>query len=108
MSFLCLGGNYFSKKFVTIKVFTNFAPKETREIMATTLKKSNGMTPMQLHLVSMLNFNSTEAAEQRLKTALEQFYLSEFEKMKEEMRTSGALTEDIIAEGAAKHFRTSY
>ena len=96
------------RKFATIKIFTNFAPKETREIMATTLKKSNGMTPMQLHLVSMLNFNSTEAAEQRLKTALEQFYLSEFEKMKEEMRTSGALTEDIIAEGAAKHFRTSY
>ena len=28
VSFFCLGGNYFSKKFVTIKVFTNFAPKK--------------------------------------------------------------------------------
>jgi len=26
--FLCFGGNYFSKKFVTIKVFTNFVPKK--------------------------------------------------------------------------------
>ena len=58
----------------------NFAA-EIRETMATTLKKNDGMTPMQLHLVSMLNFNSTEAAEQRLKAALEQFYLSEFEKI---------------------------
>ena len=28
-----------------------------------------GLTPMQMHLVSMLNFNRTEAAEQRLKAA---------------------------------------
>lgn len=51
--------------------------------MATPMEKVSGMTPMQLHLVSMLNFNRTEAAEQRLKCALEQFYLAEFERMKE-------------------------
>lgn len=76
--------------------------------MATSMENVSGLTPMQLHLVSMLNFNRTEAAEQRLKLALEQFYLSEFERMKEEMRNSGTLTEEIISESAAKHFRTSY
>ncbi|MCQ2313306.1 MAG: hypothetical protein MJZ84_07670 [Paludibacteraceae bacterium] len=67
-----------------------------------------GLNPMQLHLVSMLNFNSTEAAEQRLKLALEQFYLSEFNQMKEQLFASGELTETVIAEGAARHFRTAY
>ena len=67
-----------------------------------------GLNPMQLHLVSMLNFNNTEAAELRLKKALEQFYLSEFETTKAAMFASGELTEDLIAKGAAKHFRTPY
>ena len=81
---------------------------KNQKIMATAMEKGNGMTPMQLHLVSMLNFNRTKEAEQRLKAALEQFYLSEFERMKKEMRDSGALTEEILAESANKHFRTSY
>jgi hypothetical protein len=72
------------------------------------MEKVSGMTPMQLHLVSMLNFNRSEAAEQRLKYALEHFYLAEFERAKEEMRDSGILTEEIIAESASKHFRTPY
>jgi hypothetical protein len=67
-----------------------------------------GLNPMQMHLVKMLNFNRTEEAEQRLKAALEQFYLSEFEKTKAAMFDSGELTEELIAEGAAKHFRTAY
>lgn len=67
-----------------------------------------GLNPMQLHLVSMLNFNTTEAAEQRLKRALLQFYLSEFESQKESMFAAGDLTEDKIAEGASRHFRTAY
>ena len=67
-----------------------------------------GLTPMQMHLVSMLNFNRSEMAEQRLKKALEQFYLNEFEQMKAEMRSSGGLTEEKIAEGASRHFRTQY
>lgn len=76
--------------------------------MATATEQTYGMTPMQLHLVSMLNFNRSEDAERRLKTALEQFYLAEFERMKTEMRQSGELTESIVAEGATKHFRTAY
>lgn len=67
-----------------------------------------GLNPMQLHLVSMLNFNNTEAAELRLKKALEQFYLSEFEQTKANMFASGELTEELIERGAAKHFRTPY
>ena len=67
-----------------------------------------GLNPMQLHLVSMLNFNNTEAAEKRLKRALEQFYLSEFEAMKANMFASGELTEEQIERGAANHFRTPY
>jgi len=67
-----------------------------------------GLNPMQLHLVSMLNFNNSEAAEQRLKRALEQFYLSEFENMKTTMFASGELTEELIEKGAATHFRTPY
>ncbi len=63
---------------------------------------------MQLHLVSMLNFNNTEAAEQRLKRALEQFYLSEFEATKATMFANGELTEEMIERGAKKHFRTPY
>ena len=63
---------------------------------------------MQLHLISMLNFNNSEAAEQRLKRALEQFYLSEFENMKAAMFASGELTEELIEKGAATHFRTPY
>jgi hypothetical protein len=76
--------------------------------MATTMKKHSGMTPMQLHLVSMLNFNSSKAAEQRLKCALEQFYLAEFEGMKDEMRRNGTLTEEKLEEHASTHFRTAY
>ena len=58
-----------------------------------------GLNPMQVHLVSMLNFNSTKEAEQRLKIALEQFYLSEFNQMKDQLFASGDLTEAAIAEG---------
>lgn len=72
-------------------------------------KHSNtGLTPMQMHLVSMLNFNTTPEAAQRLKSALESFYLTEFEQMKEQMFLSGELTEDKIEDAAAKHFRTPY
>ena len=67
-----------------------------------------GLNPMQLHLISMLNFNNSESAVQRLKKALEQFYVSEFEAMKAQMFASGELTEEQIEEGAAKHFRTPY
>ena len=67
-----------------------------------------GLNPMQLHLVSMLNFNATEETEQRLKKALEMFYASEFERTKAQMFASGELTEEQIAEGAAKHFRIAY
>lgn len=67
-----------------------------------------GLNPMQLHLVRMLNFNSTKEAEQRLKMALEQFYLTEFNQMKEQLFASGEITEDAITEGAARHFRTAY
>ena len=56
----------------------------------------------------MLNFNNSESAVQRLKKALEQFYVSEFEAMKAQMFASGELTEEQIEEGAAKHFRTPY
>ena len=69
---------------------------------------ATGLNPMQLHLVSMLNFNSTKAAELRLKKALEAFYVSEFERTKAQMFASGELTEEQVAEGAAKHFRTAY
>ena len=67
-----------------------------------------GLNPMQLHLISMLNFNNSESAVQRLKKALEQFYVSEFEALKAQMFASGELTEEQIEEGAAKHFRTPY
>ena len=67
-----------------------------------------GLNPMQLHLVSMLNFNNTEAAELRLKKALTEFYLAEFERTKAEMFASGELTEEQIERGAASHFRTPY
>ena len=50
----------------------------------------------------------TEAAEKRLKRALEQFYLSEFETMKATMFANGELTEEQIERGAATHFRTPY
>jgi hypothetical protein len=56
----------------------------------------------------MLNFNSSKAAEQRLKCALEQFYLAEFEGMKDEMRRNGTLTEEKLEEHASTHFRTAY
>ena len=67
-----------------------------------------GLNPMQLHLISMLSFNNSEAAELRLKRALEQFYQSEFERMKDAMFASGELTEEQIEQGAATHFRTPY
>ena len=76
--------------------------------MAAVMEQQTGMTPMQLHLVSMLNFNRTEEAEKRLEAALQQFYLAEFERMKADMRREGSLTEEIIADGAAQHFRTAY
>ena len=63
---------------------------------------------MQLHLVSMLNFNRSEEAEKRLEQALHAFYLSELERMKAEMRHDGTLNEDILAQCAAEHFRTPY
>lgn len=72
------------------------------------MERTVGLTPMQLHLVSMLNFNRSEEAAERLKVALEQFYLAEFERMKSEMRYSGSLTEEIVEESARKHFRTAY
>lgn len=67
-----------------------------------------GQNPMQLHLISMLNFNNTEEAHQRQKKALEQFYLTEFERVKAEMFESGELTEELIEKGAKTHFRTAY
>lgn len=67
-----------------------------------------GLNPMQLHLVSMLYFNNSLEAELRLKRALEQFYLTEFENMKAAMFASGELTEELIEHGAATHFRTPY
>ena len=77
--------------------------------MATTIRhKQFGLNPMQLHLVRMLNFNSTKEAEQRLKMALEQFYLAEFNQMKEQLFASGEITEAAITEGAVRHFRTAY
>lgn len=79
--------------------------------MVTTMQqrtRSVGLNPMQRHLVSMLNFNDTEAAEQRLKKALEQFYISEFETAKETMFANGQLTEEMISKGASTHFRTAY
>ena len=69
---------------------------------------AKGLNPMQLHLVSMLNFNTSEDAELRLKQALEQFYLTEFEQTKKQMFASGELTEEQISKGAATHFRTAY
>lgn len=77
-------------------------------IKARIMERTVGLTPMQLHLVSMLNFNRSEEAAERLKVALEQFYLAEFERMKSEMRYSGSLTEEIVEESARKHFRTAY
>jgi len=53
--------------------------------METVQQQQFGLNPMQLHLISMLSFNNTDAAEQRLKKALEQFYLSEFEATKAAM-----------------------
>jgi len=76
--------------------------------MTSSVKNNTGLNPMQLHLISMLNFNSTEEAQERLKKALHLFYLSEFERAKSEMFASGTLTEELIEEGANKHFRTKY
>jgi len=76
--------------------------------MKTAQQQQFGLNPMQLHLISMLSFNNTEAAEQRLKKALEQFYLSEFEATKAAMFASGELTEELIEKGASTHFRTPY
>ncbi len=72
------------------------------------VQQQYGLNPMQLHLVSMLNYNNTKDAELRLKKALEQFYASEFENMKASMFASGELTEEQIEHGAATHFRTPY
>jgi len=63
---------------------------------------------MQLHLVNMLSFNQTKEAEQRLQTALLQFYSAEFERAKTEQFASGKLSEELITEGANRHFRTAY
>lgn len=89
----------------------NFARKiEERIFMVTAMQqqRTHGLNPMQRHLVSMLNFNSSEEAELRLKKALEQFYLNEFENMKATMFANGELTEEKVAQGAATHFRTAY
>ena len=77
-------------------------------MVSTQQNQQIGLNPMQLHLVSMLNFNNSEEAEKRLKRALEQFYLSEFENMKAAMFASGELTEELIEQGATTHFRTPY
>lgn len=76
--------------------------------MAIATKTRSGLNPMQLHLISMLNFNDSEEAEKRLESALLKFYLTEFERTKSEMFNSGELTEEMITAGANKHFRTSY
>ena len=71
--------------------------------MTTTLKQGDslaGLNPMQLHLLSILNFNTTPSAEERLKKALQQFYLAEFERMKDELWENGTLTEEKIEEHA--------
>lgn len=75
--------------------------------MKTTISQT-GFTPLQLHLVSMLNFNTSEESQQRLKKALESFYLSEFELAKETMFSTGQLTEQMIEEASKQHFRTPY
>lgn len=76
---------------------------------STTLKSENvGLTPMQRHLVSMLSFNDTEEAQLRLKAALESFYLSEFERMKQQLFADGSLSEGLIEQAAKTHFRTPY
>jgi len=76
--------------------------------MTNATNSQTGLNPMQLHLVSMLNFNDSEEAQLRLKKALYEFYLSEFERTKDELFESGALSEEIIEYGAKKHFRTPY
>ena len=87
------------------------AKLEKGKTMASAMQQQTrtyGLNPMQRHLVSMLNFNTSEEAELRLKKALEQFYLSEFENMKAAMFANGELTEEKVAQGAVTHFRTAY
>ncbi len=67
-----------------------------------------GPNPMQLHLVSMLNFNNTEETQTRLKSALEYFYVSEFERTKDRLFANGTITEEMIEQGANTHFSTAY
>ena len=94
------------------KFISTFAPAKVKinifMVAALQQNPNVGLTPMQMHLVSMLNFNRSEAAEQRLKKALENFYLSEFERTKEAMFENGELSEEMISKGAATHFRTAY
>ena len=45
---------------------------------------------------------------ERAQKITEQFYLSEFEAMKATMFANGELTEELIEQGAATHFRTPY
>lgn len=78
------------------------------ETAKTHCRRRNGLTPMQQHLVGMLNFNNTKAAEERLQKALLQFYQTEFEQTKAAMFANGELTEEMIEEGASRHFRTKY
>ncbi len=101
--FICV----YEKKSVILQRKTAKTIKIMIPVVARTSQQF-GLNPMQLHLVSMLNFNSTKAAEQRLKVALEQFYLTEFNQMKEHLYASGELTEAAITEGANRHFRTPY
>ena len=68
----------------------------------------NGLNPMQLHLIGMLNFNDSEEAKERLQKALYKFYLDEFEREKQAMFASEEITEELIETGAKKHFRTEY
>lgn len=77
--------------------------------MTTTLKQrepQSGLNPMQLHLLSILNFNTTPSSEERLKRALQQFYLAEFERMKDELWGNGTLTEEKLEEHAHNFCRT--
>ena len=78
-------------------------PLQTIIIMTKTLRQREpltGLNPMQLHLLSILNFNTTPSSEERLKKALQQFYLAEFERMKDELWENGTLTEEKIEEHA--------
>lgn len=68
----------------------------------------NGLNPVHLHLVGMLNFNDSEEVQERLQKVLYKFYLDEFEREKEAMFANEEITEELIEKGAKQHFHTEY